>query len=63
MTCKLFVAFEGGIEVEEERPNHELGDIQTACECATKELYVAIELTDQSDSLIFTYRRKTTYAY
>jgi hypothetical protein len=63
MTCKLFVAFTDGSIIEEELPNHELADTQTMCEETSKELYVAIELEDNRESIVFTYRKEITRAY
>lgn len=63
MTCTVFVAFTDGTCIEEEIPNHELDDIQTVAEETSKELYVAIDIEDQTKTIVYKYRRKTTYAY
>lgn len=63
MTGTLFVAYTDGTEAEEEIPNHELADTQIICEQTEKEFYVAIELEDNHQQIIYRYKRKTTYVY
>jgi len=63
MTCKVCVAFVDGSYIEEEIPNHEVADYHVIALDADKELYVGIEIENSSNQVIYSYRRKTIYAY
>lgn len=63
MTCRLFLAFTDGSEIEEEYPNHEIDNLQELVVNATKELFVAIELEDHKETIIYLYKKETTYVY
>ena len=60
---RLCVAFVDGTVVDEEYPNHEIESLELMIEGTPKELLCRVELEDNNEKLIYTYKRKTDYAY
>lgn len=60
---KLCVAFVDGTFVEEDFPDHEIETLELMIEESPKELLVRVELEDRHEKVIYSYKRKTTYAY
>jgi len=60
---RLCVAFVDGSFIDEEYPDHEVETIELMIEGTPKELLCRVELEDRREKLIYTYRRKSTYAY
>lgn len=60
---RLLVAFQDGTTIDEEFPDHQLGDIQLMVRESEDELLVRVEIEDQKHNLIYQYKRKTNYAY
>lgn len=60
---KLCVAFIDGSCVEEEYPDHEVETVELMIEGTPEDLLVRVELEDRNQKLIYSYKRKTDYAY
>lgn len=60
---RLCVAFIDGTFVDEEFPNHEVNDIELMIEGTPKELLCRVEIESSKETIIYQYKRKTSYAY
>ena len=60
---KLCVAFIDGSFVEHEFPNHEIESVELMIEGTPKDLLCRVELEDNKETIIYSYKRKTDYAY
>lgn len=60
---RLCVAFVDGTFIDEEFPNHEVESIELMIEGTPKDLLCRVELENSNQTIIYTYKRKTDYAY
>ncbi len=60
---RLRVVFVDGTFIDEEFLNGEVEEVELMIEGTPKELLCRVELEDNKETLIYTYKRKTDYAY
>ena len=60
---RLLVVFIDGTIIDEEFPNHELELVEEMAESTPKELLCRVEIEDNTETLLYQYKRKTTYVY
>ena len=60
---KLCVAFIDGSVVEYDFPNHEIEEVELMIEGTPKDLLSRVDLEDNKETIIYSYKRKTDYAY
>jgi len=60
---RLCVAFIDGSFVDEEFPNHEVGEIELMIEGTPKDLLCRVEIEDNKATIIYQYKKDTDYAY
>ncbi len=60
---RLHVAFVDGSAVDEDFPNHEIDEVEKMAKDLTEEFIVQVEIEDNKHTIIYTYKRKTTYVY
>ena len=60
---RLCAALVDGSFIDQEFPNHEIESIELMIEGTPKELLCRVEIENSKETLIYTYQRKTSYAY
>ncbi len=60
---KLCVQFIDGSVVEHDYPNHEVEEVELMIEGTPRDLLTRVELEDNKETIIYSYKRKTDYAY
>ena len=60
---RLCVAFIDGSVVEHQFPNHEVENIELMIEGTPKDLLCRVDLEDNNEKIIYSFKRKTDYAY
>ncbi len=60
---RLCVLFIDGSFVDKEFPDHEINDVEDMIEGTPRELLCRVELEDRNENLVYSYKRKTNYAY
>jgi hypothetical protein len=59
----LYVAFIDGTTFDGEYPNHELDTIEAMIAGTPRDLLCCVEIEDNKETIIYSYKRKTTYVY